>query len=170
MKKSLIVTGLLLVSAINATAQSAKLGHIDRQALMLALPERKDAESKMQAFASQLDTKLKAMGDEYTAKMNEVRTKFDSMTQTEKEAAQRELGEMEQRITTAQENAKEDLGKQEQELMAPMLARTDKAIKEVATANGFAYIFDTSTGLVLFYDGGEDIMPLVKKALNITTP
>ncbi|HMZ49290.1 MAG TPA: OmpH family outer membrane protein, partial [Flavobacteriales bacterium] len=118
----------------------------------------------------QLDTKLKAMGDEYTAKMTEVRTKFDSMTQTEKEAAQRELGEMEQRITTAQENAKEDLGKQEQELMAPMLARTDKAIKEVATANGFAYIFDTSTGLVLFYDGGEDIMPLVKKALNITTP
>ena len=40
----------------------------------------------------------------------------------------------------------------------------------MANANGFTYIFDVSTGLVLFYDKGEDIMPLVKKALNITTP
>ena len=51
-----------------------------------------------------------------------------------------------------------------------MVERTDKAIKDVATANNFNYIFDSSTGMVLFYDKGEDILPLVKKALNITTP
>jgi len=170
MKKTLIVTGLLLASATSAFAQTAKLGHIDRQELMLALPERKDAETKMQAFATQLDNKLKAMGEEYQAKVKEIQAGFDTMTQTQKEAAQREVGELEQRITTAQEQAKEDLAKQEQELMAPMLERSDKAIKEVANANGFTYIFDVSTGLILFYDKGEDIMPLVKKALNITTP
>ena len=125
MKTTIIVTSLLLAGATSAFAQGPKLGHIDRQALMLALPERKDAEAKMQAFATQLDTKLKAMGDEYTAKVNEVRTKFDQMTQTEKDAAQREIQQMEERITTAQENAKEDLAKQEQELMAPMLERSD---------------------------------------------
>ena len=51
-----------------------------------------------------------------------------------------------------------------------MVERTDKAIKDVANANNFTYIFDSSTGMVLFYDKGEDIMPLVKKQLNITTP
>ncbi len=169
MKKFLIALCLLLTSAYGANAQS-KLGHIDRQGLMLALPERKGAEEKMQAFAKQLDDKLKAMGEEYKAKLADIQSRFDTMTKTEQEAAQRELAEMEQRITAAQENAKEDLAKQEQELLAPMVERTDKAIKDVATANNFNYIFDSSTGMVLFYDKGEDIMPLVKKALNITTP
>lgn len=169
MKKLLIALCVLLASATGSYAQT-KLGHIDRQGLMLALPERKEAEAKMQKFAAELDAKLKAMGDEYTTKLNELKPRFDLMTQTEKEAAQRELTEMEQRITTAQENAKEDLAKMEQELLAPMIERTDKAIKEVATANNFTYIFDSSTGMVLFYDKGEDIMPLVKKSLGITTP
>ncbi len=169
MKKFFIALCLLLTSAYGAQAQT-KLGHIDRQGLMLALPERKDAEAKMQKFAGELDARLKAMGEEYKAKLADVQSRFDSMTQTEKEAAQRELADMEQRITTAQENAKEDLAKQEQELLAPMVDRTDKAIKEVATANNFTYIFDSSTGMVLFYDKGEDIMPMVKKALGITTP
>lgn len=169
MKKFLIAMCVLLTSTTDTYAQT-KLGHIDRQGLMLALPERKDAETKMQAFAKQLDDKLKAMGEEYKAKLAEVQAGFDAMTQTQKDAAQRELGDLEQRITTAQETAKEDLAKQEQELLAPMVERTDKAIKEVATANNFNYIFDSSTGMVLFYDKGEDIMPLVKKNLNITTP
>ncbi len=169
MKKLFIALCVLLTSASGAHAQT-KLGHIDRQALMLALPERKEAEGKMQAFAKQLDDKLKAMGEEYKAKLADVQARFEGMTQTEKEAAQRELADMEERITTAQENAKEDLAKQEQELLMPMVDRTDKAIKEVANANGFTYIFDSSTGMVLFYDKGEDIMPLVKKNLNIPTP
>lgn len=169
MKKFLIVLCVLLTSATGAHAQT-KLGHIDRQGLMLALPERKEAEAKMQAFAKQLDDKLKAMGEEYKSKLAEVQAGFDAMTQTQKDAAQRELADLEQRITTAQETAKEDLAKQEQELLAPMVERTDKAIKEVGNANGFTYIFDTSTGMVLFYDKGEDVMPLVKKSLNITTP
>jgi outer membrane protein len=161
MKKLLIALCVLLTSAIGAFAQT-KLGHIDRQGLMLSLPERKGAEEKMQAFAKQLE--------EYKAKLADVQARFESMTQTEKDAAQRELADMEQRITTAQENAQEDLKKQEQELLAPMVERTDKAIKEVGNANGFTYIFDSSTGMVLFFDKGEDIMPLVKKALGITTP
>ncbi len=169
MKKLLIALCVLLSSATGTYAQS-KLGHIDRQGLMLALPERKDAEAKMQKFAGELDARLKAMAEEYKAKLADVQGRFEQMTQTEKEAAQRELAEMEQRITAAQENAKEDLAKQEQELLTPMIERTDKAIKEVATANDFTYIFDSSTGMVLFYDKGEDIMPLVKKSLGITTP
>lgn len=166
MKHVLITACALLFAAAPLHAQG-KLGHIDRQALMLALPERKEAETKMQAFAKQLDDKLKAMATEYQTKVTEVQSTFASMTQTQKDAAQREIGEMEERITKAQETAKEDLAKQEQELMAPMLDRTDKAIRDVAAENNFNYIFDTSTGMVLYWEKGEDIMPLVKKKLNI---
>jgi hypothetical protein len=37
----------------------------------------------------------------------------------------------------------------------------------VAAEGKFTYIFDTSTGTVLYSDGGTDIMPLVKAKLGI---
>lgn len=166
MKK--IITALCLMLACASAVQAqTKLGHIDRQQLMLSLPERKDAEGKMQAFAKQLDDRLKAMGEEYKNKLADAQARADKMTQTERETAQRELAELEDRIQKAQDQAKEDLSKQEQELLAPMVEKTDKAIKDVANEGNFTYIFDSSTGMVLFYDKGEDIMPLVKKKLNI---
>ncbi len=167
MKHFLFVLGLML-SAAPMFAQSApKLGHIDRQALMLMLPERKDAETKMQAFAKKLDDQLKAMGAEYEAKVSEAQASANSMTETERQMAVREIGELEQRITAAQQKAQEDLARQEEELLKPMVERTNKAIKDVADANGFTYIFDTSTGFVLYYDKGEDVLPLVKTQLGI---
>lgn len=166
MKKFLFALCILLTGSLSAqTAQ--KLGHIDRQALMLMLPERKDAEAKMQAFAGSLDAKLKAMGEEYKSKVAEYQPKIGTMTQTEKDVAQRELDELQQRIADAQEKAKDDLDKQQDELLQPMVDKTNKAIKDVATENNFTYIFDSSTGMVLFYDNGVDIMPLVKKKLGL---
>ncbi len=167
MKNFVLALGLLLTTTTGAFAQTTKLGHIDRQKLMLLLPERKDAETKMQAFAKTLDERLKAMGAEYEAKVADAQARAETMTQTEKEVAVREIGELEQRIQAAQQKAQEDLAKQEEELLKPMVDRTNAAISEVAAANNFAYIFDVSTGLVLYYDKGEDIMQLVKTKLNI---
>jgi len=167
MKTFVLALGLLLTTTTGAFAQTTKLGHIDRQKLMLLLPERKDAETKMQAFAKTLDERLKAMGAEYEAKVADAQARAETMTQTEKEVAVREIGELEQRIQAAQQKAQEDLAKQEEELLKPMVDRTNAAISEVAAANNFAYIFDVSTGLVLYYDKGEDIMQLVKTKLNI---
>ncbi len=165
--KNLILAAGLLLSAAPAMAQNTKLGHIDRQKLMLLLPERKDAETKMQAFAKTLDERLKAMGAEYQAKVADAQARAETMTQTEKDMVVREIQELEQRIQAAQEKAQEDLTKQEEELLRPMVDKTNTAIKEVADANHFTYIFDTSTGFVLYYDKGEDILPLVKTKLGI---
>lgn len=168
MKNLLFALALMLVAAPAAIAQTAtKLGHIDRQKLMLMLPERKDAEAKMQAFAKKLDDQLKAMGTEYQTKVSDAQSRAETMTATERDMAVREIGELEQRISAAQEKAQEDLAKQEEELLKPMVERTNAAIKTVADSNGFTYIFDTSTGFVLYYDKGEDILPLVKTQLGI---
>jgi outer membrane protein len=171
MKNLLLAVGLLFMAARPAIAQDApvKLGHIDRQKLMLMLPERKDAEAKMQAFDKKLDDQLKAMGAEYQTKVADAqqRAEQNQMTETERQMAIREINELEQRIGAAQEKAQEDLAKQEEELLRPMVERTNKAIKEVADSNGFTYVFDTSTGFVLFYDKGVDILPLVKTKLGI---
>lgn len=168
MRKSIPILFAMLVTATALHAQNpVKLGHIDRQALMLMLPERKAAETKMQDFAKTLDDRLKAMGQEYQAKVASAQSRAESMTKTEQQVAMREIQELEQRISDAQDKAKDDLSKQENELLAPMVERTTKAIKEVAAEGKFTYVFDSSTGMVLYTDGGTDLMPLVKAKLGI---
>ncbi|MBL0127120.1 MAG: OmpH family outer membrane protein [Flavobacteriales bacterium] len=168
MKNSILTIALALGLTAPALAQTPiKLGHIDRKEIMLVLPERKDAETRMQAFAKTLDERLKAMGAEYQAKVADVQSRSDKMTQTEKEMAVREINDLEERINTARDKAQEDLAKQEEELLAPMVKRTNDAIKAVAEENNFTYVLDTSTGFVLYFDKGIDIMPLVKTKLGI---
>lgn len=167
MKKFLTILALAALTVPVSVAQTTKLGHVDRQALMLMLPERKDAETKMQAFAKTLEERLKAMQTEYQTKLEKANADAATMTNTEKEVVMRELQELEGRIVDARDKAQEDLQKQEQELLAPMVERTNKAISEVAAAGNFTYIFDTSTGMVLYYDKGEDILPAVKAKLGI---
>ena len=48
-----------------------------------------------------------------------------------------------------------------------MVERTNQAIKDVAQENSFTYILDVSTGFVLYYDGGQDVLPLVKTKLGL---
>lgn len=168
MRKSILTLCVVMAAGTALRAQTTvKLGHIDRQALMLMLPERKAAETKMQDFAKTLDDRLKAMGQEYQNKVTDAQSKAENMTKTEQQVAMREIQELEQRISDAQDKAKDDLTKQENELLAPTIDRTNKAIKEVASEGHFTYIFDTSAGMVLYSDGGTDILPLVKAKLNI---
>ena len=82
MKYVILALGLLASTAQEALAQQLKIGHIDRQKLMLMMPERKDAEAKMQAFAKTLEDRLKAMGTEYQQKVADAQAGAASMTQT----------------------------------------------------------------------------------------
>lgn len=168
MKKFLFTLCTLCLCA--AASAQVKLGHIDRADVVKRLPERPAAEEKLKKFAGDLQTKLQAMEGEYKTRLATVQEGFEKMTQTEKEAAQRDLAGMEQRIVDARETAQEDLGKMEAELMTPMLKATDDAIRAVAVEGNFTYIFDTSIGAVLYYEKGEDIIGAVKKKLNITAP
>ena len=46
---------------------------------------------------------------------------------------------------------------------------SQEAVNKVAADNGFAYVLDASASkaVVVYLDGGEDIMPLVKAELGI---
>jgi outer membrane protein len=170
MKHHLLTALLALGIGSAACAQhSVKIGHIDRQRLLLTLPERKGAEEKMQAFAKTLDERLKAMGAEYQAKVADAQARADKgeLSETEKQMLVREINDLEQRIESAREKAQEDIAKMEEELLKPMIEKTTKAIKDVAEEKAFTYVLDVSTGTVLYFDRGEDIMPLVKAKLGI---
>lgn len=50
-----------------------------------------------------------------------------------------------------------------EELLKPILTKVDDAIKAVAKESGYAMIFDTSTGAMLFAADTDDVTALMKR-------
>jgi outer membrane protein len=89
------------------------------------------------------------------------------MTDLIKQTKTEELQNMQTRLQTFQSSAQKDLQDKEQELLSPIIDKAKKAIQDVAKENKYTYIFDTGTGTILYSEPSDDILPLVKKYLNI---
>jgi outer membrane protein len=151
----------------NLTVKAQKTGFINLNDLLLLMPERKKAESDIQDYAKQLDTQLKTMTGEYENKVGEYQKQEAVMTDLVKADKQKELADLEERIKNFQQTAQESLQKKQQDLLEPMIKKAKKAIEDVSKENAYKQVFDTSSGMVLYFDAADDISELVKKKLSI---
>ena len=168
MKKLLIICLGLVLSGTSMNAQTAltKLGHINSQEILQAMPARVVAEKQMTDLRTKLETRLQDMSKEYESKVVQFQSQDPSTPAATVEAMKSEIIELETRIQTYQVSAEQELLKKQEELLQPMLEEVQSAIDAVGSENGFAYIFDVSTGAVL-YKAGEDVGVLVKKKLGM---
>ena len=159
---------LLCALPFSLMAQEAKLGHVNSQEILTAMPERATIEKTISDLQSQWEKEMTKMREEYYAKMKEFQDKQATMPESIKQARQSEIAELEQRITTFQQTASTDLQKKQQELFTPVIDKVKKAINEVGSENGYLYLFDLSTQSIIYQSPkSNDVTPLVKKKLGL---
>ncbi len=164
-----LVLMVLCALPISLFAQDAKLGHVNFQEIVSVMPELDKVEKDIADLNTQWKSVLAKMQDEYTAKVKEYQDKQATMAEGIKTALLSEIQDIEQRINTFQQSSYTDLQKKQQELVAPVLDKVKKAIKEVASENNYTYIFDMSTQNIVYNSPkSNDITSLVKKKLGIT--
>lgn len=164
--KNILKFAVCLLLTTSAYAQ--KFGHVNSNDLLLAMPDRKQAETTLQDYAKQLEGQLKTMSAEYDSKVQDYQSKQNMMTDVIKQDKAREIQGLEERIKAFQETAQESLQKKESELMTPMINKAKKAIEDVAKENNYRYIFDSSLGVLLYLEPSDDVMALVKKKMGLT--
>lgn len=167
MKKLITLLAITLGLAGAGIAQEMKFGHIHSGDLLQAMPESKQIQGDLENYAKQLENQLTTMSNEYQGKVTEYQTNEQVWGDLVKETKLKEISDLERRINDFQQTAQQSLSKKEQQLFQPLLDKAQKAIDDVAKANGYSYVFDTSTGAVVHYPEGADLMPLVKKHLGI---
>jgi outer membrane protein len=165
--KSLIVVAILLTSTIGFTQTNAKLGYIDSNELLDMMPGKDSIQTALQAYGKTLESQLQTMYQEYQNKLADYQTNVNTMSTIIKQTKEKELADLETRIQDFQQQADQDLQNKQIELVQPLVDKARKAIDEVARENGYTYIFDAGMGTLLFYEKGDNIMPLVKKKLGL---
>lgn len=164
------LTIVLLVVAVSTSVfgqKTVKIGHINSNELLSAMPERTKIQKDLETYATDLRTTLETMRKEYEAKVKEFQGKQDVMTEVIKNSKIKEITDLEKRITEFQQTAEADLQKKEEELLQPIIDKAKEAINTVAKEGAYTYILDSSVGVVLYSVEGDDILPLVKKKLGL---
>jgi outer membrane protein len=166
MKRTILTICFVALGLCTVKAQD-KLGYINSNELLSIMPESVAMQDELQSYAKGLESSLGAMQAEGEKKLADYQQNEATMSELVKQDKIRELENIQQRILEFQQNAQESLSAKEQELITPILDKARKAIDEVAKEGNFTYIFDASTGNILYANENENILPLVKAKLGL---
>ena len=169
--KQILSLGLMMAAVLfsvqsMAQVKEARFGHIDTQALLESMPERNNIQSEIEGAAGEYEQEILRMQGDLEAKVAEYQQKAESWPVAIRSQKEQEITQDQQGLEQFYSTVQQELGMLEQSLLEPMIERARKAIEEVGSAEGFTYIFDTSTGSIV-YNGGEDVLALVKAKLGL---
>ena len=163
--KFLSVAVLSLI-ALSSTAQQ-KFGHVDSESLFYAMPEVKTIQTQLQTKSKEYETQLKTLYTQYETIIADIEENGNSYMQAILEQKYKDAYGLEERIVALEEKAQEELVKLETKLFQPVEQKAYQAIQEVAAANGYTYVLDSSLGVFLVLPEVDDITNLVKSKLGI---
>jgi outer membrane protein len=168
MKKYVIIAfvSVLGLLSVNAMAQS-KVGHINAQALIEAMPEAQTAQKSLQQYAEELDKDGKGLIEEYQKKLKDFDDNAAKMTENMKEIKAKEIQNAQKNIQDYQEAAQQKIEAKRQEILKPIYDKARKAIEDVAKEKGYGYVLDSSVGVLLVSPAGDDLSAAVKTKLGI---
>jgi outer membrane protein len=162
---TLVLTLALSVNSLSF-AQS-KVAHIDFQKLVSEMPSVLAAQEEVQKLEKDYQTEIEASIKEYQTKLQTYSAEAENQTDVTNQARQQELAGMEQNIQQFRQTAAQDIQKKQADLLRPVIENARAKVQEIAKAQGFDYVLDSSIGGSVMMAGGKDLEPDVKKALGI---
>ncbi|MBZ4676412.1 MAG: molecular chaperone Skp [Anaerophaga sp.] len=162
-----IVFMVSLAAASVSVAQELKFGHLNVQQLISELPEKQAADKELQSEAQKLQNQLQVMSQELDEKYKNYMTQRDSLSDLIRSTREKEIQDYDQRIQNFNKLAQQSLSQKEQQLLQPIIEKVEKAINAVGEEQGFIYIFDTSSQVILYNsDQSVDCQDMVKAKLK----
>lgn len=162
---------ILFFACIGATvnAQSYKFGHINSQEVISLMTEMDSARVHLEAYRVEMADEMQGMQDEYYAKYNVYQQKQATWTPALKESKERELQEIVQSLQQFEKSVQQEMQNVQQNLMAPVYKKAQEAINKVAKENNMTYVYDLSSGALIYWDEtvSMNLLELVKKELGI---
>lgn len=143
-----------------ASAQTIKIAHVNTNEVMNAMPDKAKAEKNLETYYNELQEQLKTMYTEYQNKLQDYQANAETMSNLVKQSKEKELVDLESRITAFQTNAESEFENKRAELLAPLLEKIQNAINSVGKEKGYTYILDLATGTTVYV--GTDAVDVTK--------
>ena len=162
--KQLFTAALLMVST--ASFAQSKVAHIEVQKLISEMPEVIAAQKEIAELEKTYSTDLENSVKEYQAKAQSYAADAENKSELINQKRRTELEGIQQSLEQFRQQAAQDLQKKQVEMMRPLYEKARTAIENVASAQGFDYVLDSSAGGSVIMSKGTDLMADVKTELG----
>ncbi len=147
MKKILAIAAMALLT-LAASAQ--KLGRVNFTELYQLAPEADAAREQINAMQNEAQETFSSMVEEYQTKANQYQQKSATWT-----------------IQEFQQTISQELQQKQAELMNPIMEKAQKAVQDLAKAQGIVAVFDSGSALYFDETAVVDLTPAARKSLGI---
>ncbi len=164
--KKFLVLALAAFAALSLSAQT-KIGRVNFSELVQLMPEADEARATMQAASKEAEETIQSMVEEFQSKYQQYQQKASSWTAAIKEAKEKELTDIQNRVQEFQQTVQQELQQQQNQLMAPIYEKAQEAVKKLAKANNLTAVFDSTSALYFDEATTVDLTKDARKARNI---
>jgi len=166
MMKRLSVVLLMLCCLITGGSAQSKIGHINSEAIMQALPEAADAQKSLDQLVAGWEAELQKMQADWKKKFDEFDKRKLILTEQVRADQEKELRDLDQKISEFRNKKfgqNGELFQKQNEVMKPIQNKMFKVLEAIALEDGYDYIFDRSGEILLLY--ANDKRDLTDKVL-----
>jgi len=161
--KTLLLLAVFTLGFTTITAQT-KVAHINSEALVSSLPAYKALQTKLEKLGKSYQDEVTSLETTLKTKLQKYDAESASQTPETNAARQQEVQLEAQKIEQYKAAAMQDIQKQEQTGLKPILDKAQKAVEDVAAAQGYDYVLNAN-GLVVAK--GKDLLADVKAKLGV---
>ncbi|HEY5825787.1 MAG TPA: OmpH family outer membrane protein, partial [Cyclobacteriaceae bacterium] len=140
--KTLLAIAVCLLIHATVSAQELKIGYANVDYIFSKLPEVKRIESDLKVLQTNLESRIETNYIDFQKKLANYQSGYDQMAAHARADKERELQTLQQSIEKLQKDAQ----KKQFELVEPVYAQIDKAIRDIAVENHFSFILNEQAG------------------------
>ena len=154
LKKILLAVALALPMFCASAQTAAKIGLVDTQSVIQAMPETTEAQKKVADASKKYEDEYARLGEEMKRLYDDYQNMKPDELQAIKDRKARELTDYQQKM--------------QMELMGPIFTKIKSAVESVGKEGGFSLIQDYNPQMTLYFAAPTvDVTGLVKAKLGI---
>ncbi len=139
--KTKLAVGLLFLACITqAAAGDFRIGVVDTERILRESDQAVRAEKKIEREFATRDQEIKKLSKQTKDLQTSLEKDGSTMSDTVRRGKERELANLNLNLQTMQREFREDLNLRKNEELAVVLARADKAIRQIAESEGYDVI------------------------------
>jgi outer membrane protein len=156
-----------LACFFNPARAQSKVGYIDLQQLISAMPESSAASAQIESLTKSQNGQATALGAQLEAKSKALQKDLSPLDGPSRLAKEAEIQSIVKQLLETQMSTQLTLQARTTDLRTQAIEKVKQAISQVATEGGYTLVIQVSQSDVLFSNQKDNLLPAVKAKLGI---
>lgn len=160
------VTQTINSTSKTSSANNSKIAYFEMDSLENQYGYIKEVRNELKNKQMDMNAELTKLRKNYQSRIGQLQEKASTMSQTEGEAAQREVAQMQQNVAAKEQSLNQNFQEETYKKMQTVSKQIEDFLKQYNKDKGYAYIITSQPGLIYYKDPSCNVTKDLIDGLN----